>query len=370
MGLVMNNLGHYRDSGIYFEKALQVNPNYVNALLWYSNALNSQFGKNKAMTMASRAMDVDPLSPNVRRIHTLQLLRSKRFDETESAIRVSIAANPDDPTPYELWGDMFMARGLPQNAIPMYTKAHRLRPGDIYMAAQNVAAGLQLDDPGLVNYWLNEAKNRGSVGRWTRFAENMVMYANGDFAGLLQQVDQLLEFSPGHRRLIWYRVQTLMNLGQADAAQEILQEALRSGGYNNGQALTGNQLYLAVQLANALDHNGEVTERDVLIREISQMLDQLRQSEPFSMGLLLFHASIKSIQNDLPGLLRELELAVEKGFRGHWELIRDPVFKRWQKHPEFIAFHQGMLDAAARMRAEYYVDNPAAQTVTALEGGL
>ncbi len=359
MGLVMNNLGHYRDSGNYFEKALQVNPNYVNALLWYSNALFNQFEKSKAMKMASRAMDVDPLSHNVRRIHTLQLLRSKRFDETESAIRAFIATDPDDPMPYELWGDLFMARGLPHNAIPMFDKAHRLRPGDIYMAAQNVEAGLQLDDSRLTAFWLNEAQNRGSVGRWTRTAENMVMYANGDFDGLLQQVNQLLESSPGQTRLVWFQSQALMNLGQADAAQEVLQEALHSAGFISGQALTGNQLFLAVQLANALDQNGEVTERDALLGEIRKLLDQYRQSEPFSKGLLILQASVTSIQNDLPGLLHELETAAEKGFTEHWELLSNPVFKRWQEHPDFIVFHQGMLDNAEAMRQQYYANNPA-----------
>jgi len=49
---------------------------------------------------------------------------------------------------------------------------------------------------------------------------------------------------------------------------------------------------------------------------------------------------------------------VDHGFRRHWELIRNPVFARWEENPDFIAFHQGMLEAAADMRREYYINNP------------
>ncbi|MGB5291886.1 MAG: tetratricopeptide repeat protein, partial [Lysobacterales bacterium] len=224
MGFLFNNLGRYRDAETQFKKALQVTPNYVNALLWSASALQNQFRFTDAMIMATRAMSLDPLSHNVRRSYALQLIQSRRFDDAETEIQAFIAANPDDPTPFELWGNLFIAKGLPQRAIPMYDKAHRLRPGDIYMAAQNVDASFQMDDAHLVNYWLDEARNRGSDGRWTKSAEIAVMYANRDFTGLLQQIDQLLESSPGQKRFIWYRGVALMNLGQADEALETLQE--------------------------------------------------------------------------------------------------------------------------------------------------
>ena len=158
-----------------------------------------------------------------------------------------------------------------------------------------------------------------------------------------------------------------MNLGEADLAEDTLQLAMESNGYVIGQPLPGNLLYLSLQLANAYDHNGNTSVRDLLLGDIKTLLQQLRETEPLISALLFISASLASIENDLPGVLRELEAAVKGGFRNHWELIRDPVFKRWQKHPEFIAFHQGMLDSAARMRAEYYANNPTEQTSTAPE---
>jgi len=136
----------------------------------------------------------------------------------------------------------------------------------------------------------------------------------------------------------------------------------------SGQPLIGSEMLIAAQLANVLDQNRNADERDTLLAGITQLLEQRLPSEPANSDLLYISASAASLRNDLPGVLRELEAAVDAGFRDHWELLRDPVFKRWQDNPDFMAFHQGMLKAAARMRTEYYVNNPLEQTAAALEG--
>ena len=236
------------------------------------------------------------------------------------------------------------------------------------MAAQNTDAGLQLDDEPLVSYWLEEARNRGADGQWTRTAENLVMYARGDFDGLLRQVDQLLESLPGERTLLLYRSAALIDMGELDAAKETLQLALSSSGYEPGQDLMGNELLTAVQLANIFDITGNIENRDLLLSEILKLVKQLRRDEPPNTILVLISASVASIQNDLPGMLRELESAVAHGFRSHWELIRNPVFTRWQDNEEFKAFHQGMLKAAADMLHECKANNPVEVLVPAVKG--
>ena len=368
MGLLLNSLRHSGEAETHFLNALEVNPNYVNALLWYCNNLNNQYRVSEGMGLVMRAMNVDPLSHNVRRNYALQMSRVRRFDDAQNEIQAFIAAKPDDPMPYELWGDLFMAKGLPQNAVPMFRNAHRLRPGDIYMAAQNVDAGLALDDEDLVAYWLQEARGRGIDGQWTRKAENMVMYAIGDYSGLLRQVDQLLEALPGQMQFLSYRSVALMNLGQTDAALETLQSALESSGYESGQGLNGSQLLIATQLANALDLNGDNARRDALLAEITTVLGQLRQAEPAQQYVLFQNACLASVKNDLSGVLHEMATAVDNGFRKHWELLRNPIFKRWQENPEFIAFYKGMIDSAAAMRSEYQINNPAELTVAATKG--
>jgi TolB-like protein/predicted Zn-dependent protease len=367
MGLLLNNLGHIRESDIHLQRALQINPNYVNALIWYRNNLNSQFRSTKAMSVIKKALSVDPLSHSVRRAYASQLYVLLKFDESVQKIQALIAANPDDPTPYELWGNIFMEKGLPQNAIPMYRNSHRLRPGDIYMAAQNVNAGLQLNDPELVEYWLEEARSRGADGQWTRSAENAVMYANGKFAELLSQVDHLLESQPGQMGLLRYRRDALVNMGQIEAAKDTVQQALESSGHVSGQSISGDQLFNVVSLANVMDITGDTVARDQLVSQSSSLLNHLRQSEPANSTVLLLSAMVASIQNDLPGVLSNLELAVQNGFTDHWELIRSPVFARWQDNEEFQAFYQSMLKTAADNLREYKTNNPKEKATTARE---
>jgi len=358
IGLLLNSLGHYREAETHFIKALQVNPNYVNAMLWYRNNLNSQFRWVEAMELADRALNVDPLSHPARTAHAGSLIAMQQFDEAMTEIQALIAANPDDATPYELWGNLFRTRGMPQNAIPMYRNSHRLRPGDIYMASRNTIAGLELDDEDLVDYWLNEARSRGPEAQHTRDAENLLMYATGNFTDLLQQVDQLLVAQAGQIDLLLYRNSALMNMGDTEAARDTLQSALTFNRYRDGEGLSGDQLDIALQLANVYDQNGNTRERDQLLEEITTTLENIHRTEPTGSFLNGLSAQVASVRNDLPGMLGKLELAVDHGFRRHWELIRNPVFARWEENPDFIAFHQGMLEAAADMRREYYINNP------------
>ena len=97
------------------------------------------------------------------------------------------------------------------------------------------------------------------------------------------------------------------------------------------------------------------------------MLAQLRQSEPAHSNVLFLSAGVSSIQNDLPAMLQALELAVQNSFRSHWELIRNPVFARWQENEKFKAFNQGMLKAAADMLREYKINNPKEKPTPARE---
>jgi len=368
MGLILNGRGRYQEAEAHLLKALQVNPNYVDALLWYRSTLASQFRNAEAMEMVNRAMNVDSLSPKVRRHYAVQLTQNLRFDDAMTEIQSLIAANPDNPTPYELWGDLFLRQGLPQKAIPMHRNAHRLRPGDIYMASKNVTAGLQLGDMELVAFWLQEARDRGFDAQWTRSAENEAIYATGSFPDLLPQVDEMLESQPGDNLLLIYRNAALMNMGELNAAKETMQLALDSSGYVHSQDLTGDQMFIALQLANVLDQSGDTKQRDWLLAQVSSLLEEVQRIEPRDKWASFLAASVASIRNDLPGTLLELESAVENGFRDHWELVRNPVFERWQQNEEFMAFYQGMLETAADMRREYELNNPTEKPAQSVPG--
>ena len=194
------------------------------------------------------------------------------------------------------------------------------------------------------------------------------MFVRGEFSALLEQVDQALETLPGHLNFQRLRAMALVNLGKTDAARDTLRKALESAGYVSGQPLIGSELQPAVELANLLDQPGDAEERNALLDKIAELVKQLQQAQPPAASVSYIAACAASVRNDLPGVLSGLEAAVDAGFRDHMKLSSDPVFKRWQNNAEFIAFHQGMLDAAARMRAEYYVNNPSEQTSPAQEG--
>ena len=159
-----------------------------------------------------------------------------------------------------------------------------------------------------------------------------------------------------------------MSLGEHDAAIDTLRQALNYSGYEANENLAGDEITTAIQLANAYDRTGNVAERDRLLEKTVALLNRLRQSEPPSDEVHYASACVASIQNDLPAVLMELTLARENGFRRHWQLIRNPVFERWQDNAEFTAFYQDMIKSAETMRSEYKINNPGEIPEPVIEG--
>jgi TolB-like protein/Tfp pilus assembly protein PilF len=358
IGLLMHSLGRQSMAVSYFEKALKVNPNHVNTLLWYRQSLSGLGRINEASTVAERALELDPLSPAVRRHYIHQLTERRQIDQAVEQIQAMVTANPSDADAYELWGDLYMETGQPHRAIPMYRNAHRLRPGDIYMASRNVTAALQLNDPALTDFWLQQARERGEAGQWTRAAEGAVMFARGEIEPLMAQYETRLQRLPEYRTLLTYKGTLLSMKGEHDAALKILGDALTASGYQAEAPLAGDQVGTVMLLADIHDKAGREEERDSWLELVDAYIEKAKLAGPPTMVTPLAAAQAASVRSDLAGVINGLTEAIKNGYRDHWDLVRNPVFDRWQDNPEFIAVYQDMLKAAEQMRNEYKANNP------------
>ncbi len=80
-----------------FEKAVDMLPNHPMALAWYANSLQGPPGPDwiKALTLLTRAVDVDPLSPHLRSQLARQLLMMNRWEEAGEQLQIVLDSNPD-----------------------------------------------------------------------------------------------------------------------------------------------------------------------------------------------------------------------------------------------------------------------------------
>ena len=87
-GLLAWRQSRYTESRQYFERALDINPNFVRVYVWLGNLLNYDLGEYAdAFEMRSRAMRLDPLSVSTIVFYLQALIERNRDEEAEQILK-------------------------------------------------------------------------------------------------------------------------------------------------------------------------------------------------------------------------------------------------------------------------------------------
>ena len=83
-----------------FERAIALNPNYVDAYHWYGNVLISAGRSNDGLVDLKRAQELDPASPSIRADNGLGLASAGRRDEGVAVLRQMEETDPNFLSPH------------------------------------------------------------------------------------------------------------------------------------------------------------------------------------------------------------------------------------------------------------------------------
>ena len=87
-----------------FRRALEINPNFAMARVYYSNALCYSNRPEEAVAQGERALELDPINPLFMEIYGLTLLYLGKLDEAVSLFRKALRTSPNDPAAHNnLW---------------------------------------------------------------------------------------------------------------------------------------------------------------------------------------------------------------------------------------------------------------------------
>jgi TolB-like protein/predicted Ser/Thr protein kinase len=91
-----------------FKRALEIKPNYAEALVYYSNLLCYMGRLDEALTMAERAVQLDPLNSIILTISGSVLEYLHRFDDVIERAQNALRTSPNDPVGHNsLWGSYY-----------------------------------------------------------------------------------------------------------------------------------------------------------------------------------------------------------------------------------------------------------------------
>jgi len=180
-----------------YKRAIELNPNYSLAHLWYSLFLDEMGRLDEAMVEIKKGREVDPISLPINRNIGIYLFHSRRYEEAITQYRSVIEMDPNFATAHEGLANVYAQTGRYQEAMLEWQKACTLE-GEKELAAV-----------------------------WEKYA------ASGDYRGALRTVVELLEerarrkyVDPNSIALCYVR------LGDKDRAFQWLEKAFQehSGG--------------------------------------------------------------------------------------------------------------------------------------------
>lgn len=111
---------------VEFKRALQNNPDYALAHIWYSVDLAAMGRKNEALAEARRAAVADPLSLTVNTDIGLAFYLGGSNDDAIDAIKKAIDIDPDFARAHFRLGNAYLQKGMSQQALAEYQDAVHL----------------------------------------------------------------------------------------------------------------------------------------------------------------------------------------------------------------------------------------------------
>jgi len=129
-----------------FKRAIELNPNYATAHMWYAEYLSLTRRHAEAIAEAQRAQQLDPLSPVIRVVLATYggYFYARQYDEAIRTLRDAVSLFPAYPQPYRCLVAVYEAKGMYQEAIAAYQKAESLSgasPAEVAALGQAYAKG-------------------------------------------------------------------------------------------------------------------------------------------------------------------------------------------------------------------------------------
>ncbi len=100
-----------------FQRAIELNPNYALARVYYSNLLCCLERTDEALVQAEIALDLDPLNSLIQGIYGNTLALTRRYDDAIVHARNSLRTSPHDPVGHNILWEVLHKKGLYEESL-------------------------------------------------------------------------------------------------------------------------------------------------------------------------------------------------------------------------------------------------------------
>ena len=126
LGAVFFGHGRFDEAAEHFEKALEINPGYIQARVNVGLVLRKQGKMDEAIELYKKLLEVNPDLPKVHNDLGMAYAYKKEYDLAIECYERAIELKPDNPGAYNNWGMALKDRGKTDEAQEKFNKAREL----------------------------------------------------------------------------------------------------------------------------------------------------------------------------------------------------------------------------------------------------
>jgi TolB-like protein/Flp pilus assembly protein TadD len=336
-GLLLELRGDLEQARQALQRAIELNPSYANAYLWYGTL---QLDREARLPYLEKALELDPRSAVVAANVAdtlLDLGYEARAMEMFSRI---VEADPLYPMAYMLAGRINEERGRLDEAALSYFRAWTLQP-DSGAALKLAAQFLDLGDFDAASTWLERARELSgdSIEAQLDYYEILVRVVAGASPDAGDRLTRAGDYRGQNLQRLLIALDANVLLGRHDAVVEVwetLAESWPALGVD-----TVAQAYPVVALAYR--QRGDVDRGQALLDELTAFLDAPLEPDQRLLPDLWYTRAGAHLLEDEPRLaLLALQRAADEGWTEHWRLALDPVMSELRDAPEFDGIVTGL----------------------------
>jgi tetratricopeptide (TPR) repeat protein len=126
LGYLSGKKGQLDESMEYFRKALEIDPDYDDALKGYGRRLYDRRQYEESANYYAKAVRIAPENPDSHTDFAIVLQKLDQYDAAESELRIAIKLNPSKPLPYQEMSSVLIAKQDYRAALEYLRQAESL----------------------------------------------------------------------------------------------------------------------------------------------------------------------------------------------------------------------------------------------------
>lgn len=351
LGLCVLGAGQERAAASQFAKAIELDPNYIEAHVQRANLLRDRGFLEEAMLAYTQALALDPLNPTIIADQAILHALQGRFDRAFERLQPLRSDNPEHLAVALAASRVASLAGQPERALQLTREAQLLAPDNPIVLTHITDLYIQLGRLDDAESSLQKAQELAPENETVIKGSLRFLLAAGRHAELAELATQRAQFvidSPGLRdsrlrleRLVWDAIGR-MSVDDAAAASELLETAIPESA--NLDPHPQSVRYRALLIRSRVVRNADPAEISDAIERARALAGRV-QSQGWGTGDVDYSlAALAAAAGDVSVALQHLQDAVDRGWRDFNSADHDPTLASLHGTPGYRSLSDASPD--------------------------